>query len=63
MIIGIQRGNDMKQKIGLVIYVLLAGLGLVIIIGDSIEATPDIADVLSGAALYLIGRDIWKNSN
>lgn len=53
----------MKQKIGLTIYFLLAGLGLMIIVGDSMEPTPDIADVLSGAALYLIGRDIWKNSN
>ncbi len=52
----------MKAKIGLAIYVLMGAMGVVIIFGDSIEATPDIADVLSGAALYLIGRDIWKNS-
>lgn len=53
----------MTRKIGFFIYVALSIFGLAIIIGDTIEATPDIADVLSGAALYLIGRDIWKNSN
>ena len=53
----------MTRKIGFFIYVALSIFGLTIIVGDSIESTPDIADVLSGAALYLIGRDIWKNSN
>lgn len=53
----------MKAKIGLALFVLMGVTGLVIILGDATEATPDIADVLSGAALYMIGRDIWKNSN
>lgn len=56
-------GNKMKEKIGLAIYALMGVTGVMIILGDSMEPTPDIADVLSGAALYLIGRDIWKNSN
>ncbi len=53
----------MKAKMGLAIYALLGVTGLMIILVDSMEATPDIADVMSGAALYLIGRDILKNSN
>ncbi len=53
----------MKEKIGLAIFAIMGLTGVVIILGDSMEATPDLADVVSGAALYLIGRDIWKLSN